>query len=244
MLSPEGYDSLYIKRYGEFIAATHRENRPLGRSDAMFDETLPKDDTSAKRAALNILGVTYVLDKDTNPEKNGDDFPKSDFKFFLQEGNIRVYKAVHVLSRAGVFYNTMSVNNDAKILPTLFAKTFPYQTTLLVEGGPHLSSAHLPTPAHIISYQPNTVEMTAHADQNGVLFFSDVYYPGWSVWVDGKKEKLLRADYAFRAVSLSKGDHDIKFVYLPFSFFLGIGISSISFIIVVFLFFRYTQWKR
>jgi uncharacterized membrane protein YfhO len=53
------------------------------------------------------------------------------------------------------------------------------------------------------------------------LVLSDTFYPGWKAFVDGKEEKILRANYNFRAVPLTAGTHRVEFVYDPLSFKLG-----------------------
>jgi hypothetical protein len=50
---------------------------------------------------------------------------------------------------------------------------------------------------------------------------SDTYYPGWKAFVDGKRTKIYRANYTFRALPLSAGTHRVEFVYDPLSFKLG-----------------------
>lgn len=53
------------------------------------------------------------------------------------------------------------------------------------------------------------------------LLLTDIYYPGWHAYIDGKETEILQADYLFRAVPLSSGKHTITFVYKPASFLIG-----------------------
>ena len=57
------------------------------------------------------------------------------------------------------------------------------------------------------------------------LVLSDSYYPGWKVYVDNRRQKLYKADYTLRAVSLSAGEHTVRFVFDPFSFKAGATLS-------------------
>lgn len=57
---------------------------------------------------------------------------------------------------------------------------------------------------------------------------SDTYYPGWKAFVDGTRQKIYRANYAFRAIPLSAGTHNVEFVYDPMSFKLGIGVTILG----------------
>jgi hypothetical protein len=43
----------------------------------------------------------------------------------------------------------------------------------------------------------------------GYLVVSDLLLPGWKAFLDGREIPLLRADYAFRAVALPAGEHEV-----------------------------------
>jgi uncharacterized membrane protein YfhO len=62
---------------------------------------------------------------------------------------------------------------------------------------------------------------------------TDTFYPGWRVTVDGKAGELLRANYAFRAVPLKGGRHEVTFSYRPRSFRYGAVVSLLSLLILI-----------
>jgi hypothetical protein len=72
--------------------------------------------------------------------------------------------------------------------------------------------------ALIVGERPDRIEIELEypMQQEGFLVLSDTYYPGWRAEVDGNKTKILRANYAFRAIKLSKGATHIVFFYKPF----------------------------
>ncbi|PIW67572.1 MAG: hypothetical protein COW10_04930, partial [Candidatus Omnitrophica bacterium CG12_big_fil_rev_8_21_14_0_65_42_8] len=57
---------------------------------------------------------------------------------------------------------------------------------------------------------------------------SDTYYPGWKAIVDGKYQKIIRADYILRAVRLEPGAHTVDFIYSPGSFKAGLFITILT----------------
>ncbi|HTY13489.1 MAG TPA: YfhO family protein [Candidatus Omnitrophota bacterium] len=77
----------------------------------------------------------------------------------------------------------------------------------------------------LVSYRPNEVSAEAELTGSGFLVLSDSYYPGWKVLVDGREEKIFRADYMFRAVYLGPGRHTVRFIYDPWSLKLGALLS-------------------
>ena len=77
----------------------------------------------------------------------------------------------------------------------------------------------------IISESNNRLRLQVETAEDSLLVLSDTYYPGWKAFVDGKKAKIYRADYAFRAIPLNAGTHKVEFVYDPLSFKLGAGVT-------------------
>ncbi len=61
-----------------------------------------------------------------------------------------------------------------------------------------------------------------------LLVDSDLYYPGWKAFLDGKEWPVFRADRLFRAVIIPAGKHQILFEYRPFSFIIAATIFLIT----------------
>ncbi|HUT52510.1 MAG TPA: YfhO family protein [bacterium] len=74
-------------------------------------------------------------------------------------------------------------------------------------------------------YAPERVELTAAAAAPRLLLLTDVYFPGWRAWVDGREERILAADYAFRGLPLGPGVHRVSMAYQPQSFRVGLWVS-------------------
>ena len=92
--------------------------------------------------------------------------------------------------------------------------------------------------ASIISYKPQEITIRARSNVPQMLFLSDNYYPGWKAYVDGKETKIYRADFTFRSIYLPKGSHVVGFEYDPMSFKLGYIVSSLSFIVLLLIIFK------
>ena len=85
---------------------------------------------------------------------------------------------------------------------------------------------------------PNDLVIDLHAPRDGWLVLSDVWYPGWQAWIDGRPAPVLRANYLFRAVKAPAGSHRVVFSYQPLSFRLGLGFSLLGLLVLVVLCFR------
>jgi len=79
--------------------------------------------------------------------------------------------------------------------------------------------------AQITTYEPNRVKVQTHSGGNSILVLSENYYPGWRVEVDGQSAELLRVNYALRGVVIPAGDHQVSFVYRPWSIMGGLLLS-------------------
>lgn len=69
--------------------------------------------------------------------------------------------------------------------------------------------------------------------EDGLLFTSIPYDEGWSVEVDGETVKPLKVGSAFLAVSLTKGQHTLKFRYSAPGFKTGLLLSVFGWIVYI-----------
>ncbi len=80
---------------------------------------------------------------------------------------------------------------------------------------------------------PNRNVFFVKTAQPGWLVISDVWFPGWRAKVDGKSAPILKANFLFRGIYLTKGLHRVELNYQPVSFYIGLGISLLSLILFV-----------
>jgi uncharacterized membrane protein YfhO len=67
--------------------------------------------------------------------------------------------------------------------------------------------------------------MDVAAGTNGLLVLSEIYYPEWKALVDGKQTPLYCADYALRAIPVTKGQHRVTCYYDARAYRKGLHIS-------------------
>ncbi len=97
---------------------------------------------------------------------------------------------------------------------------------------PMLSRAD-PDPAETVTVDhegPQRVELTATLRSGGLVVISDVFYPGWTLTVDGEPAEILRTNRAMRGVVLPAGTHRLVFRYEPLLLRVGMGISVVGLI--------------
>jgi hypothetical protein len=232
LYSPEGYDPLYLRRYGELMYASQdgEYRQTIPRSDATFALSLPAQDSSRKQLLMNLMNVRYITAKTDQAAE----YPADRFRMIWQKEKWKIYENTKTLPRAAVYYNWITTGTDAETIRDLFQKDFPYQTTLLLPSGPEKAGKIQPvTPVEISYYSANKVMVQASTHADGMLFLPDAYVPGWKAEVDGKDTPIYPADHAFRAVPVRTGNHTIIFQYEPLSFTFGAIITGISGLIFI-----------
>ncbi len=69
----------------------------------------------------------------------------------------------------------------------------------------------------LTNYAPNEMHYKVKSAEGGVVVFSEIYYPGWTVTIDGTEAELGRANYVLRALRVPAGEHEIKMEFRPAS---------------------------
>lgn len=198
----QGYDPLILKRYMEYI------NRSQG---------LPPD--------CKVVNLHYI----------------SNFNHkFIRMLNLK-YVVDCKMSRIGVvdafiprstIVHKMETKNREEILDFMLQKEFDPLNLVVFEKNDAPLNFFTPgqgpssrETCKITRYQNNEIKLIANLDAPGFLVMSEINYPGWQVYVDGKRENIFTGNYLFRTVPLLKGPHEIHFVFSPLSFKLGAFIS-------------------
>jgi len=234
--SLDGYDPLYISRYGEFVTAVNTGKVGPGyRSVVSFQK---KGVFTQK--ALNLLNIRYIIQKASDENQPWgfpfSDYPKSQFNLIYKDVSYHIYENTRVFPHAFVPSDYKIIKSPQKIIDVMFADSTNLRNTVILEENPQvLTGFKNPGVARVTSYTSNYLTIVANMTEGGLVFLSDTYYPGWNATIDGKKTHIFRADYAFRAVSVPKGKHFVQFYFLPNSFIIGLGVSIFGLLLFMIL---------
>ncbi len=77
----------------------------------------------------------------------------------------------------------------------------------------------------LTSYEPNQLVYETSSPQDGIVVFSEIYYPGWTATIDGKPADIARTDYILRAMNVPAGKHTIEMRFDPQSLHITEGIA-------------------
>jgi hypothetical protein len=157
-----------------------------------------------------------------------------------QRQGVWIYQNHNVLPRAYVVHHT-EVAPGGQDLAVLQSPQFnPYRTVILEAPLPAEQAASLsPTPvrsqaqAAVARYTAHRVDVEVQTPAPGILVLSDVYYPGWQVWINGERAQLLQVNHALRGVYLPAGDHSVAFIFRPTVFYVGLGTTGVTTLAIV-----------
>ena len=85
-------------------------------------------------------------------------------------------------------------------------------------------------------YAPNDLKYTVESAKGGLVVFSEIYYPGWTVTIDGKPAELGRVNYVLRAFKVPAGKHEVQMTFRPASITTTNTIAYVALLLVVALF--------
>jgi len=217
LFSANNFDPLVVGHYERLMREI---DKGLPRwIDRGLGQTVDEARLSVALRLLSLMNVKYILDCREIPGLN-----------LIFTDGVRIYRNDDALPRACVVSQARVISDDEELLAELSSQTFdPRRTVLLGPGQSQEPISHSPTSFSFIplspKYSPNAVEIEVTLDRDGYLVLSDTYYPGWRAYVDGEEKEIMRANYAFRAVSLESGQHTVLFKYEPLAFKVGLAIS-------------------
>lgn len=244
----DGYDAVYIRRYGQFIASINTGKLTDSPRSGVDIATGGKH----LRKAANFLGVRYFIHK-LSDGQNVWEFPfwkynPTTIKLLFDDSHYQILQNDNAFPRAFLVSKTVTIKNPQKILNTMFNSKTNLRNVAVIEENPEKQQL-LTGKAEIKTYTPNKIEIqtkTAKSKSNNSSFLvlTDSFYPGWKVYLiekDGsqKELKIYRTDFAFRGVFVPNGTQNIIYVYDPASFRYGVyaaiigilGIGSLCYIV-------------
>ena len=239
-----GYDSIISKQYLEFMLLI-QEN-----GDYLYNRIAPIYQPgyhALDSALLDLLGVRYVLTTETIPNES--------YRLVYDE-EIKIYENIDVMPRA--FVVTQS-EHDIKDMAFALRSLNPREKVLIQDLGGRGDgqtknvfenlSCFNNKKVSITEYTNNEVIISAEVFEPSWLVLADSYFPGWKAYISMTNSEeeteitIHRANGNFRAVHLPAGAWQIRFIYTPMSFKLGIYVSFLAGMILMFLF-GYWSWGK
>jgi hypothetical protein len=180
-------------------------------------------DYSPKGRPLSLLNVEYIVSKS----------PLPDFEL-VKDGGVKVYRNPNCLPRAWIVHKIEKAAGVPEMSDRILSPSFdPKRTAVMARIPEGFASSEFGSAddlCQIVEYAPTTVVIKARTTLPGILVLSEIDYPGWQAYVDGKGVDTYRVNGILRGVFIEPGEHEVTFRYLPKSVRVGLILAMLTLI--------------
>lgn len=210
-----GYHGAKMRRYQELIDSSIFRDMNRFASASTLEELPP---ILKETYVLNMLNIKYII---YNPDATALLNPNAQGNAWFVTKPILVDNANEEIVRINTLNPATEAVIDRKFSDQVSANEYPVDASEKIE---------------LTSYKPNELIYKSSTRTEKLAIFSEIYYPaGWKCFIDGTESRHFRANYVLRAMILPPGDHEIKFVFEPSSYFKGNKVSLASSVILILL---------
>ena len=207
-----GYHAAKLRRYQEMIDHHIAKEMQAAYQEVATAGGQMESVNSAKFPVLNMLNTKYFIfpagqQGQTVPIENPYTFGNAWFIDKIQYVN----NANEEIDAIGQVDLQQTAIVDSKFKEALKGVNEGYKDSL--------------STIRLTSYEPNQLVYETSSPQDGIVVFSEIYYPGWTATIDGKPADIARADYILRAMNVPAGKHTIEMRFDPQSLHITEGIA-------------------
>ena len=208
VMSPSGYDPMASKKYTELFEKRVNLNKQENPGVSRY---LELNTYNAKSLGEYNVKYLWVLKRDKDNNIFGDQINKTiDLK------------------------NEWKVAKETKGTLLLENRLFKQRVSLIGENGVEDNKD-----VYIDEYTNNEIKIKYISKNDGQkLILRDAWYPGWKAYVNGKEVKIEKYEEVFRTVEVPAGAGEVRFVYFPNNFKIGLVLFATGIIVWVTGFFK------
>jgi hypothetical protein len=210
----EVFRVLDLGAYGTNVLAVHgleqvagHHGNELGRYRALVGGDQVANVAASELRLLDLVNATYLV----SPQP----IEAPGFTEVFRGNRSLVYRNDNALPRAFLVGETEVVADDDAVARIL-GRDFDFRSTAAL-------AEPLPEGVRLEAGPMGEVEWTARehdraslrvrTDRPALLVVTENFYPAWHAAVDGAPAPVLRADYAFRAIPVPAGEHEVTLTY-------------------------------
>jgi len=230
IFSTTGYDSLNLINYQEFIKASDKGISAL--SERTTGENIAARGKYSKNI-LEMLGVKYFVIGKSDVFA----FPVwdylEDFKLVWEDKKYFIFENLNRWPRYFLTNKYEVVRPEDFLIKTLSAE----KNKIILLKEPEITYKKTEWFQEIkpYYYKPGEIMFKITNNEESLLFLSESFEEGWRAYLNNQRVAILKANYAFRAIKLPAGHHEVKFIYQPESFNYGLKTSLFSFSLMIIL---------
>lgn len=216
----EGYDPLYLAKYAKYISVLQSQKPDSSISPFNRIITPQKYDSSL----IDLLNTKFILTFDEIKNQN--------FIKVFQEGETKTYLNKNALPRAYFVDEVVKKENDVQELTQLLDSNFNISHSATSQDFSFAKST-VNAQVTIQSYEDQRIKLKTLQDKKAPMILSNIYYPGWKAFIDGKEAKVHKVNFIFQSILIPSGSHLVEFKYQPESFYYGLYLSMLGSVITI-----------
>lgn len=168
----------------------------------------------------------------------------------LDNTDVYFYKRKQPLPRAWLVNRLLKVDGVDQALGVISDPQFPPFADAVVSDNLPADFSMDPNAdlsgqkTRVTRYLPDEVDFDVDAPANSFLVASEVWYPGWKAYIDGRKTEIYRTDYVLRGVPVPKGEHKLVFKFSPWTYNVGVVVSLLTLVYLAAVLFINRRRKR
>ena len=175
---------------------------------------------------LDLAAVKFIVAKDPLAAV------PSGLMQVYSDGDVTIYRSTEALAR--VRFVPEVITAPAGFSPSaLKGMTEQLKSAVVLEDyvgtGPRPAcSAAQAASVEFLEDRVSQIRLRVTAPCRGFVVLADLFYPGWQATIDGKDTRIYKANYAFRAVEVDAGTHEVVFAYRPMSLRVGVPVAILT----------------
>lgn len=178
---------------------------------------------------LNMLNGKYVF------ANNRWNHPALEYLGSTSDNGLHLFRNREVLPRAFFVDSVTVIPDGEKRLRFMNGDGFDPARLAILERDPETAvQAPDSSTATVSTFTPDQMVLDVYTDRTALLVVSEVYYPrGWTATLeDGTELPIYKTNHLLRSVVIPAGRHTLTMTFHPTTYYTGIWISWIGWIIV------------
>jgi hypothetical protein len=180
---------------------------------------------------LDLLNVRLLISMTPVPEN-----PK--FLKAVELPGHTIYESQSARPRFFLVPNVARAEGMADAVRQLGSPAFDPAKIAVVEQG---TAAHFPEgtdgAVRVEEYGTSEVRLQVESTQPRYLVTSEVNYPGWRAWIDGREAEISMTNAAFRGLPVPEGKHEVVFRFWPRILAASAAVSALACLLLAWLMF-------
>ncbi len=216
-----------VSKYGPLLPERYYEVMEM-----WVDGTFMGNWWNPSNRSIDLTGAQYVVLPANRSDLLGD---RTRWQPVGEIAGSRIYRNLRAMPRAWLTREAMRLAPE-EVKRTIRTSRFPdgrlfdpSQTALVEQPVGFTPRRRDPSAtARLTRVSDTRVEVQVQSSEPAFLVLGDLYYPGWTVYVNGNASSIIRTNYIQRGVLVPAGHSFVVFVFRPVMFYLGASLSMVT----------------